>query len=76
MNANLSAGIITVCAWCDPGYSIFVRFPAWRDLGLTISHGICRAHLAQMRPAARLPGNPGEYIAPVTPLASVRKDSY
>ena len=45
---NAFAGIVKVCANCYPGKSIFNSFPAWGELNLEISHGICPAHKAQL----------------------------
>jgi hypothetical protein len=35
--------IITVCAWCSPGDSIFEEYPQLKGI-VQISHGICADH--------------------------------
>jgi hypothetical protein len=45
----LMAGMVQACCICDPGDSIFKRFPHLRDLGLVISHGYCKSCAAKLR---------------------------
>lgn len=42
----LASGQIATCAWCYPGQKIIEVFPELA--GRSISHGICRAHKADM----------------------------
>lgn len=52
--------IVTVCAWCCPGESIFELYPQLKFAGVKISHGICPEHKAQMLAAINsLPGKQG-----------------
>lgn len=49
----LLEGIVRVCVCCYPGETIYERFPHWRGLGLTISHGYCKVCFEKMRDDVR-----------------------
>ncbi len=43
-NHHLLEGIARVCAYCYPGETILDLNPAWRILGIRVSHGYCSTH--------------------------------
>jgi len=38
----VAPGVVSVCAWCYPGQSIFSAHPDLQNAGVTITHGICK----------------------------------